>query len=95
MKKILAMLLALVMVLGLAACGGGSDNNKAPDADKPADATPDDGAANDAPAEPALDPVTLRVWFHGSTVSPEASAKVMESVKAYLQDKIKVTLEQK
>ena len=93
MKKILAMLLALVMVLGLAACGGGSDNNKAPDADKPADATPDDGAANDAPAEPALDPVTLRVWFHGSTVSPEASAKVMESVNAYLQDKINVTLE--
>ena len=93
MKKILAMLLALVMVLGLAACGGGNDNNKAPDADKPADATPDDGAANDAPAEPALDPVTLRVWFHGSTVSPEASAKVMESVNAYLQDKINVTLE--
>lgn len=96
MKKILAMLLALVMVLGLAACGGGNDN-KAPDAGKPAtttpDTTPDDGTADDAPAEPALDPVTLRVWFHGSTVSPEASAKVMESVNAYLQDKINVTLE--
>ena len=37
--------------------------------------------------------MTLRVWFHGSTVSPEASAKVMESVNAYLQDKINVTLE--
>ena len=96
MKKILAMLLALVMVLGLAACGGGNDN-KAPDAGKPAtttpDTTPDDGTADDAPAEPALDPVTLRIWFHGSTVSPEASAKVMESVNAYLQDKINVTLE--
>ena len=31
MKKILAMLLALVMVLGLAACGGGNDGNT-PDA---------------------------------------------------------------
>ncbi len=96
MKKILAMLLALVMVLGLAACGGGNDN-KAPDAGKPAtttpDTTPDDGTADDAPAEPALDPVTLRIWFHGSTVSPEASAKVMESVNAYLQEKINVTLE--
>lgn len=96
MKKILAMLLALVMVLGLTACGGGNDN-KAPDAGKPAtttpDTTPDDGTADDAPAEPALDPVTLRIWFHGSTVSPEASAKVMESVNAYLQEKINVTLE--
>ena len=92
MKKILAMLLALVMVLGLAACGGGNDN-KAPDAGKPAATTPGDGTADDAPAEPALDPVTLRIWFHGSTVSPEASAKVMESVNAYLQEKINVTLE--
>ncbi len=97
MKKILAMLLALVMVLGLAACGGGGgDANQTPGANKPAEDTPNtpsDGQQDDAPAASDLDPVTLRIWFHGSTVSPEASAKVMESVNAYLKDKINVTLE--
>lgn len=97
MKKILAMLLALVMVLGLAACGGGNDANQTPDANKPADSTPTtsggDDKQDDAPAASDLEPVTLSVWFHGSTVAPEASAKVMESVNAYLQDKINVTLE--
>lgn len=97
MKKILAMLLALVMVLGLAACGGGGGGaNQTPDANKPAENTPDTSGGDkqdDAPAAAELDPVTLRIWFHGSTVSPDASAKVMESVNAYLQDKINVTLE--
>ncbi len=40
-----------------------------------------------------LEPVTLRIWFHGSTVTPDASAKVMEEVNKYLADKINVTLE--
>lgn len=97
MKKILAMLLALVMVLGLAACGGGGgDANQTPNANKPAENTPDTSGGNkqdDVPAASDLDPVTLRIWFHGSNVSPEASNKVMESVNAYLQDKINVTLE--
>lgn len=97
MKKIIAMLLALVMVLGLAACGGGGgDANQTPNANKPAENTPDTSGGNkqdDVPAASDLDPVTLRIWFHGSNVSPEASNKVMESVNAYLQDKINVTLE--
>ena len=96
MKKILAMLLALVMVLGLAACGGGGGANQTSDANKPAENTPDTSGGNkqdDVPAASDLDPVTLRIWFHGSNVSPEASNKVMESVNAYLQDKINVTLE--
>lgn len=96
MKKILAMLLALVMVLGLAACGGGNDATQTPDANKPADSTPTTSGGDkqdDAPAASDLEPVTLRIWLHGSTVSPDASAKVMESVNAYLQDKINVTLE--
>ncbi len=57
-KKLLALLLACVMVLGLAACGGG-DNNDAPstgdaqsstDANTPADdaSAPDDAAADDS-----------------------------------------------
>ncbi len=40
-----------------------------------------------------LEPVTLKMWFHGSTVAPEASQKVMEALNAYLADKINVTLE--
>ncbi len=38
-------------------------------------------------------PVTLKIWFHGSTVTPDASEKVMESVNAYLKDKINATIE--
>ena len=37
--------------------------------------------------------MTLRIWFHGSTVTPDASEKVMAEVNAYLADKINVTLE--
>ncbi len=44
-------------------------------------------------ADEALEPVTLRVWFHGSTVTPDASEKVMAEVNAYLADKINVTIE--
>ena len=40
-----------------------------------------------------LEPVTLKIWFHGSMVTPEASASVMQAVNAYLGEKINVTLE--
>lgn len=56
MKKLLALVLALVMVLSLAACGGKADApapTEAPKADAPA-ATP-----NDAPAAKDPDPVTI------------------------------------
>ena len=46
-----------------------------------------------ASAAEDLEPVTLRIWFHGSTVTPDASEKVMAEVNAYLADKINVTLE--
>lgn len=82
MKKLLALLLALVMVLGLAACGSGNTTPTAAADNKPATA---------APAEEK--PVTLKIWFHGSTVTPDASEKVMESVNAYLKDKINVVIE--
>lgn len=90
MKKYLAMLLALVMVVSLAACGAPAD----------APAEPTQAAASDAPATAAketeaakLDPVTLRIWFHGSTVTPDASTKVMAELNKYLGEKINVTLE--
>lgn len=93
MKKLLALLLAAVMVLGLAACGSGTstpaETTAAPAASSDASA---DNAA-DTTAAAALDPVTIKIWFHGSNVTPDASAKVMEQVNAYLKDKINVTVD--
>ena len=80
MKKMLALLLALVMVLALAACG--QQAAPAPAANEPAP------ASNDAPAPAAAEPVTLKIWFHGSNVSPEASKKVLDELNVYLNDKI-------
>ena len=53
MKKTLALLLAVVMMLALAACGGGDKPaDSAPaDADKPADSAPADTNVPEAPAE--------------------------------------------
>ena len=61
MKKFLAMILALCMVFALCACG-----DSAP-AEEPAEAP-----AEEAPAEeaPAAEPVTIKMWFHGSNVTP-------------------------
>ena len=96
MKKILALLLALVMVLGLVACASTtpaqddkpasetpSDANDAKTEEKPADETP---AAADEPA------TVIKMWFHGSSVTPDASEKVMAELNAYLKDKINVEL---
>lgn len=88
MKKLLAMLLALVMVLSLAACGA----SEAPKAEAPA-APAADAPAAEAPAAAELEPVTLKIWFHGSSVSPEGSEKVMAELNKYLQEKINVTLQ--
>lgn len=46
-----------------------------------------------AQANGDLEPVTLRMMFHGSNVTPQASEKVMAELNAYLQEKINVTLE--
>ncbi len=92
MKKLLALLLAAVMVLGMAACGS---NTTAPAETTAAPAASSD-AQTEAPAEStaaALDPVTIKIWFHGSNVTPDASKKVMEQLNAYLKDKINVTVE--
>lgn len=92
MKKLLALLLAAVMVLGLAACASSTN----PTESTAAPAASDD-AQTEAPAETTaaaeLEPVTLKIWFHGSSVTPEASAKVMEAVNAYLKDKINATID--
>ena len=68
MKKLLAMLLACMMLVSLLGVSAFA-------------------------SETELEPVTLSIWFHGSTVTPDASEKVMKEVNAYLQEKINVTLE--
>ena len=41
----------------------------------------------------AEEPVTLKIWFHGSNVTPDASQKVLDELNVYLQDKIGAKLE--
>lgn len=94
MKKILALLLAVVMVLSLTACGGGTSSSGSTSGAANNDSS---GTADNSTSQPAqgsdLEPVTLKMWFHGSNVTPEASEKVMAEVNAYLKDKINVTLD--
>ena len=95
MKKILALMLALVMVLALAACGG-QTAAPATSADKPAEAPAAEAPAAEAPAAEApaaAEPVTLKIWFHGSNVAPDASKKVLDELNVYLQDKIGAKLD--
>ena len=89
MKKLLALLLALAMVFGLAACGSSGTAEETKAAEAPAA----EGAEAAAPTEETLEPVTLKIWFHGSTVTPDASETVLKEVNAYLQEKLNVTLE--
>ena len=87
MKKVLALLLALIMVLGLAAC-----------ATKEAPAKTDTTNTETTEQTPAdatdtAESVTIKIWFHGSNVTPEASEKVMAELNPYLNEKIGVTLD--
>ena len=49
--------------------------------------------AKPATTSAAEEPVTLKIWFHGSNVSPDASAKVLEALNVYLAEKIGVKLD--
>ena len=40
------------------------------------------GLSQVASAEEALEPVTLKIWFHGSNVTPDASETVLKEVNA-------------
>ena len=44
-------------------------------------------------ANSANEPVTLKIWFHGSNVSPESSQKVLDELNVYLNEKIGVKLD--
>lgn len=79
MKKLIALLLTLAMVLSLAACGSGSQKTEAPAAPA-ATAAP---AAGDAPAAPAESgPVTIKLMM-SQTQQPGVSAAVEAFNKAY------------
>lgn len=65
MKKFLALMLALIMVLSLAACGGNSGGSDAPANDEPANDEPVNEPENETPALPAD--------FHGAVLTFEES----------------------
>ena len=90
MKKFLALFLALVMVMGLVACTGntGSTETTAPKTE----GTEAPQVEATEPVVEELEPVTLTIWFHGSSVTPDASATVLAELNAYQQEKINVTL---
>ncbi len=65
MRKLVALFLALVMVIGLWSVAGAETA--------------------------ALEPVALKIWFHGSNVKDDAA--VVEKVNEYLKEKINATLQ--
>ena len=63
MKKLTALLLALVMMMSLVACGNKTaDESKAPDPTTPAASEPATPASEE-PTEPAVEPITLRIGY--------------------------------
>lgn len=95
-KKVVSCMLAAAMVLSMTACG----NSSAPAASEtaPAETKTEETAAAETEtgdteevAASDLEPVTLKMYFHGSNVTDDSA--VMEAVNAYLQEKLNVTLE--
>ena len=89
MKKALALIMALVMVFGLVACGGKTD---APAADVPAgNETP--AAQGDAAAPAAGEPYKVKFSLATLMVVPslEATQKVEDDINAYLKNELGIT----
>ena len=78
MKKVLALVLTGVMVLGLTACGSSQSSSEAP---APAESTAESSVESEAPAEESSEPVALTYWYWAD--SPEDSACIQDIVKAY------------
>lgn len=70
MKKLLALLLALVMVLSLAACGGDTPDPTDPPTDPPATQKPTD-APTDPPTEPPTEPADESLYKTITAVYPD------------------------
>ena len=85
MKKILAMLLALIMVLGLVACGGNAPETTAPaETNAPAESTP--AETNPAESTPAVSDVEYKIAMitdYGDITDQSFNQTTYEAVKAF------------
>lgn len=81
MKKILAMLLALVMVFGLAACG----KTEAPTPEVPAPTDAQAEAPTEGVSEPK-DPVTIAYWYGNGVGEQEYTKQVEEELNKLLKE---------
>lgn len=100
MKKVVAIILTLVLVFSLAACGSkdkntsgntGNDKQSTNTTNGGTDAKATD-AATDTPATPDIsEPVTLKWYLDGSTVKDDKD--VLAKANEYLKEKLNVTLQ--
>ena len=88
-RKILSSVLVASMVLSMTACGSSAASSDAASSETGSSAS--DAGSTEVTDAGALDPVTLKMYFHGSNVTDDS--EVLEHVNAYLADKINVTLE--
>jgi len=90
MKKALALIMALVMIFGLVACGGKTD---APAADAPAAGNEAPAAQGDAAAPAAGEPYKVKFSLATLMVVPslEATQKVEDVVNDYLKNTLGIT----
>jgi basic membrane protein A len=79
MKKILAMLLALVMVMGLVACGGNAPETTAPAESTPAESTP----AESTPAVSDVEYKIAMITDYGDITDQSFNQTTYEAVKAF------------
>ena len=84
MKKILALVLALIMVMGLVACGDTNPTDPAPTDPAPTDPAPIDPAPTDpAPTDPAPTDPAVTVMTHEEYMAAELNSEVV--VEFYVQ----------
>lgn len=88
-KRLLSSVLVAAMLMSMTACG--SDNSAADAAGNAGGAAEGTETAAGSEGGETLDPVTLKMYFHGSNVTDDS--QVLEKVNEYLQQQINVTIE--
>ena len=88
-KKLVSSVLIAAMLLSMTACG--SDNQAADSNAVGTTGGTEASGDGDTTAASDLEPVTLKMYFHGSNVTDDS--QVLEKVNEYLQQQINVTLE--
>lgn len=89
-KNILCLVLALVMVLGLAACGEKQADETKPEETKPAETKPAEGGET-TPADPYAEAVEL-TWFLNAPNVQQGQAEVEAELKRIVKEAINVDL---